>query len=359
MRVMTDIKYNFELINIEKIINLDFGTRITKVDVNVEKYPVFGGGGESFKFDSYNRENSWVLSRFAMSENCVRFVSGKFYLLDSGATISLKKEWTNKVDLDYIGYFLLSKQKEIFKKYARGQGQKNLDAAAFKRQMLVPIYPNDIQKQIVSRLEKLEKLEEKRELNIWRCDELIKSIFYDIFGDPNTNEKRWKHKKLLFLLEKSGSFNELKLDQSKYQLQGKYPIVDQGEKFIAGYTDDSKKVYNGRLPVILFGDHTRILKFVDFKFALGADGVKIIRAIELDAKFLFYCLKLLNIRNQGYSRHYKILKDKEIILPDSILQRAFTMKISKIEKLKKTQIKSKEEIENLFNGLMQKYFKEG
>ena len=94
--------------------------------------------------------------------------------------------------------------------------------------------------------------------------------------------------------------------------------MDQGETCIAGYTDDKSKVYTKKLPVIIFGDHTRILKFVNFSFALGADGVKIlVPKDEIDAKYLYFAIKNLKLKSLGYSRHYKLLKDKKIPLPFS------------------------------------------
>ena len=66
-----------------------------------------------------------------------------------------------------------------------------------------------------------------------------------------------------------------KTKQQDYKTFGKYPVVDQSKNYIAGYSDEDNKVYQGPLPVIIFGDHTRIFKFIDFPFIIGADGVKI------------------------------------------------------------------------------------
>ena len=65
--------------------------------------------------------------------------------------------------------------------------------------------------------------------------------------------------------------------QKDYQKTGYYPIVDQGHNLICGYTDDQAKLYRGELPVIIFGDHTRIFKYIDFLFAIGADGTQIMQ----------------------------------------------------------------------------------
>ena len=104
-----------------------------------------------------------------------------------------------------------------------------------------------------------------------------------------------------------------KLDKDHYQLTGKCPIVDQSQAFISGYTDDESLVYKGDLPVIVFGDHTTILKFIDFPFVMGADGTKVIKPkININVKYLYHVLVDLNLATEGYKRHFSILKSKSI-----------------------------------------------
>lgn len=83
---------------------------------------------------------------------------------------------------------------------------------------------------------------------------------------------------------------------------------------VSGYCDDDSLLYHIDNPVVIFGDHTRVLKYVDFDFIVGADGVKILIPKDfLKAKFLLYYLQWYQVPNLGYSRHYKLLK--EIVLP--------------------------------------------
>lgn len=102
--------------------------------------------------------------------------------------------------------------------------------------------------------------------------------------------------------------------------EGEYPIIDQGANIIAGYTNDKSVITDLGYPVIIFGDHTRILKFINFPFAIGADGVKVISVYTEKAYplYVFYFLKFLKIPNAGYSRHFKFLKEKKIALPKDI-----------------------------------------
>lgn len=101
---------------------------------------------------------------------------------------------------------------------------------------------------------------------------------------------------------------------SDYSEAGHIPVVDQGQKPIVGYTNN-KDVYDD-VPVIIFGDHTRILKWIDFKFAPGADGTQVIKTTKkLNVKFGYYCLCNIELPNLGYSRHMKEMKEQYFFVP--------------------------------------------
>jgi len=147
----TKENHKWKNVKVSEIIDLNFGTRITKKNNYGSKYPVYGGGGESFRTDEYNRENEMVISRFAMSEICVRFVVGKFFMLDSGFTYSIKPEKKNEVLKEYVDRYFLSKQSVIYG-CSRGNAQKNLDVDRF-RDLEIPLPPIEVQKEIVEQIE--------------------------------------------------------------------------------------------------------------------------------------------------------------------------------------------------------------
>lgn len=147
---------------IDELITLDFGTRITKSKDAGTIYPVYGGGGISFRTDNYNREDKYVVSRFAMSEKCVRYVSGKFWMLDSGFTYSVKDE--SLLSYKYISYWLLNAQQKIYA-CASQSAQRNLKTAEFKR-FEVPVPPMEIQEAIVEILDKFTHLEAELEAEL-------------------------------------------------------------------------------------------------------------------------------------------------------------------------------------------------
>ena len=107
-----------------------------------------------------------------------------------------------------------------------------------------------------------------------------------------------------------------KIKKEDYLTQGSYQIIDQGREYLAGYTDSAGDLYSD-IPVIVFGDHTRILKYVDKPLFIGADGVKLLKVNRnvLDTRFVYYYLMSCNIIDTGYNRHFKWLREFDIPLP--------------------------------------------
>ena len=166
----------------------------------------------------------------------------------------------------------------------------------------------------------------------------------------------WEIKQFLECIEKEASSNKLKIPKSEFQNKGEYPIIDQGTEYIAGYTDNPLKVYKGELPVIIFGDHTRIFKFVDFPFSLGADGTKVLvpKKDLLHPKYFYFFLHRLKIESHGYSRHYKFLKEKQIVIPPLQTQKKIVSILEKAEETKRLRMQADE----LTNQLLQSVFLE-
>ncbi|WP_312832649.1 N-6 DNA methylase [Sedimentibacter saalensis] len=125
-----------------------------------------------------------------------------------------------------------------------------------------------------------------------------------------------------------------KLLKSEFLDKGQFPIIDQSENYIAGYSNNPNLVFNISKPVICFGDHTRALKYVDFNFVLGADGVKILEPIdEVNSKYLYYCLSNTEIPSLGYSRHFKVLKEIQIPIPPLHIQEEIIKEIEGYQKI--------------------------
>ena len=106
---------------------------------------------------------------------------------------------------------------------------------------------------------------------------------------------------------------------------GKYPVVDQSQDFICGFTNDEKSILNPQDAHIIFGDHTRVVKLVNFQYARGADGTQVILSNnEQMPNYLFYqIINQIDLSSYGYARHFKFLKEFKIILPSKDISQKY------------------------------------
>lgn len=162
------------------------------------------------------------------------------------------------------------------------------------------------------------------------------------------------------------SKSEKKIEEKNYLENGKIAIVSQGKDKIVGYSDILKvEPYKEELPLIIFGDHTLNVKYIDFPFYIGADGVKVLKTTSIIiSKFLFYLLnnlKTFTLINTGYRRHYPILKKLFFPLPPINEQRRIVEKLDflfdKIKKAKELIEEIKIDIENRKISILDRAFK--
>ena len=213
--------------------------------------------------------------------------------------------------------------------------------------LYIPLPPIEEQKRIVNKLNQLmpliEEYEEKEnklnELDKKFPERLKKSILKAAFdGKLIKSYNKWRELTFSKCVNIIGVKHKIK--RKNYLKDGKYPIIDQSQNFISGYSSNKNILINIKKPVIIFGDHNRYFKFVDFDFIAGADGIKILEPKEFFNEKLFYyfCLSL-NIPSKGYSRHYKFLTKIKMRIPPIEEQKRIVEKLDKLinacEELKK------------------------
>lgn len=141
---------------------------------------------------------------------------------------------------------------------------------------------------------------------------------------------------------------ELKTKQKDYLPVGILPIIDQGQQLIGGYSDDTSKVLSCNLPAIVFGDHTRAVKYLDMPFGAGADGIKVLLPkTNVCPKYLYYGLQYIvsKMPDRGYSRQYQYVEKENLSLPEynkqerivAHIEELFSQLDSGVETLKKTK----------------------
>ena len=127
------------------------------------------------------------------------------------------------------------------------------------------------------------------------------------------------------------SLGKKKLQQKNYETVGKLPVIDQGLSFIGGYTNHEELTVECQLPIVVFGDHTKAFKYVDFDFVAGADGIKVIRPQEMYyPKLFYYFARAISLPEKGYARHFQFLEKAPIPLPPLPEQHRIVAKIEEL-----------------------------
>ena len=148
---------------------------------------------------------------------------------------------------------------------------------------------------------------------------------------------------------------------SEIHASGAFPVVDQGQAFIAGYCNEERRVIRDELPLVIFGDHTRCFKYVDFPFILGADGTKVLKPDtgQFDPRFFYYALLNLDMPSRGYNRHFKQLKEKFIPKPPKAEQQNIAAVLGAVQRAMEQQERLIEKTAELKKTLLHQLFSRG
>ena len=239
-------------------------------------------------------------------------------------------------------FFQLQKRETIgwVEKHAIGATMLNLNTSILGD---VPIELPSLnsQKQVVDILSRYDSLIENYQKQIKLLEEaaqrLYKEWFVDLHFPGHENTKiinglpdGWEKKKVGELIIKTHRTKHV--SANKYQKSGQIPIIDQSRNYIAGYTDDMDCIVNVTVPYIVFGDHTRILKYISFSFAKGADGTQLIMSNDLKRmpqSLLYNSLKGIDLSSYSYARHFKYLKEETLLLPTECVAKKYDVIVAK------------------------------
>ncbi len=153
-----------------------------------------------------------------------------------------------------------------------------------------------------------------------------------------------------------------KIQRKNFKEEGICPIISQEKDFINGYWDNEDDLFRVDKPVVIFGDHTQVIKFIDFDFVLGADGVKILKPKDkIDPKYFYYFLQNIDLGSLGYARHYRLLKEINVAYPKSLPEQHHIVAIldkcfAAIDKAKANAEQNLKNAKELFESYLQGVF---
>lgn len=336
-------KAGIQSIGLDSVANIEYGTRIVKKNAEGTLYPVYGGGGETFRTDNYNRENRYVISRFGMSPECIRYVSGKFFLNDSGLTV---KSMDDRLNDDFLNLFLFSNQPSIFA-LGRGIAQKNLDMNAFAS-FKVPLPSKLIQQEIVSECQNIDAEAQDAEVKIVELKEDINEIVADIKGKITKLGTIAQFKNGLNYKEATVGDTVSIVGVANFK-DNKSPKWDEVKTItISDNIDDSYLLHKNDLVTVrsngsreLVGRFMLIDKEPEERTTFSGFSIRVrIVSDEVDSEFLYYLLSSANIRQRLTtgsnganikSLNQDLLSNLEIPLPSLSEQKNVIDKIGAIE----------------------------
>lgn len=232
-----------------------------------------------------------------------------------------------KVDSIFLYQLLNTNEvRGVAQSLATGTAQPDLNHGAFKSiKIKLPSLP--IQRKIAKILSNYDDLIENNLKLIKLLEEKARLTYEEWFLRFRIDGKKleidentglpfgWVKKKVGDLLGKVKS--TVKIKTSDILSTGKHPVIDQSKDFVAGYTNEADINQYNDIPYIVFGDHTRVLKFVNFSFAKGADGTQVLisNSPRMPQVMFYHALINVDLSNYHYARHYKFLKAEEIIIP--------------------------------------------
>jgi len=186
--------------------------------------------------------------------------------------------------------------------------------------LAIPLPPLEVQQEIVSQLDSYQKI-------IDGAKQVVDNYIPEIMIDPD-----WEMVELGDVIDTITP--PKKLQTTEFMTTGKYPIIDQSQNDIAGWSDDNEGVIDYHFPLVIFGDHTCVVKYIEEPFIQGADGIKIlVTDKKLIPKYLYFLLKATPIVSDGYKRHFAKLKETIISIPPLDIQKQILSRIEEEQQM--------------------------
>jgi len=248
----------------------------------------------------------------------------RFYFADGNLTWI--KDFDSNLYSKFLYYWFQSYEgRKKFEALAKGTAQKAVPISGIKT-LEIELPSLKDQKRIVDILSAYDDLIENNQKQIKLLEEAAQRLYKEWFvdlrfpGHENTKivdgvPEGWIKEEIGKIIKKVHRTKQIVA--SEYRDEGSIPIVDQSRAFVAGYTNDLEARVDFGIPIIVFGDHTRIVKLIQFPFAKGADGTQLIISdcLEMPQRLLYCSIMNVDLSNYHYARHFKYLKEEKIMIP--------------------------------------------
>lgn len=248
----------------------------------------------------------------------------RFYFADGNLTWI--KDFDSNLYSKFLYYWFQSYEgRKKFEALAKGTAQKAVPLSGIKT-LEIELPSLKSQKRIADILSAYDDLIENNQKQIKLLEEAAQRLYKEWFvdlrfpGHENTEivdgvPEGWIKEEIGKIIKKVHRTKQIVA--SEYKDEGSIPIVDQSRAFVAGYTNDLEARVDFGIPIIVFGDHTRIVKLIQFPFAKGADGTQLIISdcLEMPQRLLYCSIMNVDLSNYHYARHFKYLKEEKIMIP--------------------------------------------
>lgn len=269
------------------------------------------------------------------------------------------RPFADQVTRDFLYYFFEWDKERIRDEQGAGATMVHISKQSMEARD-IPVPPLDEQKRIVAKLDQafaaLDRARANAEANLEDARLLFDAELQLAFEQAFEGREVLPFHSICEVLTP-----KVKLKRQDYLDEGAYPVVSQEAELVSGYWDDAEAVLDTAGEVVVFGDHTCCLKYVDFDFVVGADGTKVLKPSSgVSGKFLYYGLRSRPIQQTGYARHFKLLREASLPnlpIPD---QHRMTERLGRLESMSKALARAYEaklaDIATLRQSLLQAAF---
>lgn len=304
---------NWKTLKLGEILKVRSGRDQKTIECRNGKYQILGTGGEIGRTNTFLYDKPSVLIGRKGTINNPMYKDEPFWTVDTLFYTEIKEGFSPK----YL-YYLFKTINWL--KYNEASGVPSLTSSTIEK-IKVKVPDLETQQKIVQILDCICNIIDQNNYLIEKSEELFRIIVKKLIHNTSGGVQLPFEKCYNVLPKIKG------IKREQYQKKGKYPIIDQQkDRIISGRTDNEHLVIEMKKPCIVFGDHSRAVKYINQgKHAFGNDGIKIISTKEmLDDYFGYLSILNLDIPNTGYNRHFKYLKSTVFIIPDMTTQKQIT-----------------------------------